>query len=129
MEHDPMPGPLIDDFRWRGSNLTAILRSSAVLAVVLLLVRGRYRVAREARRASPRPPRRHGRRRGRPGRRSLGTDRRRPALRRARGPPLPPGGLRPRGGQARRRTGRWRNARRAGAATLPGLPARAAGLT
>jgi hypothetical protein len=48
MEHDPMSGPLIDESRWRGANLTAILGTSAVVAGALLLVGGWYGVSGES---------------------------------------------------------------------------------
>lgn len=48
MDHDPMSGPLIDESRWRGTNLTAILGTSAVVAGVLLLVAGWYGVSGES---------------------------------------------------------------------------------
>jgi hypothetical protein len=48
MEHDPMSGPLIDESRWRGANLTAILGTTAVVAGGLLLVAGWYGVSGES---------------------------------------------------------------------------------
>lgn len=48
MEHDPMSGPLIDESRWRGANLTAILGTTAVVAGALLLVAGWYGVSGES---------------------------------------------------------------------------------
>jgi hypothetical protein len=48
MEHDPMSGPLIDESRWRGANLTAILGTTAVVAGALLLVGGWYGVSGES---------------------------------------------------------------------------------
>jgi hypothetical protein len=48
MDPDSTAGPLVDERRWKGANLTAILGTSAVVIGGLLLVAGWYGVSGEA---------------------------------------------------------------------------------
>ena len=48
MDPDTVAGPLVDERRWKGANLTAILGASTVAAGVLLLAAGWYGVSGEA---------------------------------------------------------------------------------